>query len=248
VSAPGDTPADDAEPRATIYGPAWRDARDRLEWVQDDDARALLASAMDQIERGWDAVGALQRWAEQHPEPERPEDDYGALLTFAESEVQEVFRSLAFNLAAWVGVWPGRHLPTDNDADAHLSEFGRYATVLVLATGAAVGVPDPFRAVVRQVADLRPGGAWATRLAETLAGIQDVADAEITADTARQAVEYLMQALPDSERHRRSGLLVLDVEAAHAAAGQTPPWLDLLKAYFAPPAEGDADTPGPPVR
>lgn len=249
MSAPDRTPAEGEEPSATIYGPAWLEARERVVWIEDEDARALLASAMDQVESGWDAVRAVQRWAEQHCEPDRPDDEYGALLTFAESEVQEVFRSMAFNLGALVTGWPGRNLPPDNDVDAHRTEFGRYATVLVLATGAAVDVPDGFRAAVRQVARLLPGGAWARRLAETFAALVDVSDTEITADTARQAVDFLMQALPDSERHHRSGLLVLDVEAAHAATGNAPPpWLALLKSFFAPPPHDGNPSPGPADR
>lgn len=234
MSEPERTPAEGEEPSATIYGPAWLDARDRMVWIEDEDARALLASAMDLVESGWDAVRGLQRWAEQHREPDRPDDEYGALLTFAESELQEVFRSMAFNLADLVTDWPGISLPPDNDIDAHRSEFGRYATVLVLATGAAVDVPDGFRALVRQVARLLPGGEWFRRLTETFAAIQDVSNSEITADTARQAVDFLLHALPESERERVSGFVVQDLENRYEAAGELPPaWLDLLKGFFA---------------
>jgi hypothetical protein len=234
MSTPDRTPAEGEEPSATIYGPAWLDARERVVWIDDEDARALLAAAMDQVESGWDAVRAVQRWAERHPERERPDDEYGALLTFAESELQEVFRSMASDLAALVTGWPGRSLTPDNDVDAHRTEFGRYATVLVLATGAAVDVPDGFRAAVRQVVRLLPGGAWARGLAETLAAIQDVSDSEITADTARDAVDFLLHAIPDAERERISGLLVQDLEGRYSGAGQPPPpWLGVLKDFFA---------------
>jgi hypothetical protein len=239
MSAPERTPAEGEEPRATIYGAAWLEARERVVWIEDEDARALLASAMDQVESGWDAVRAVQRWAEGHRERDRPDDEYGALLTFAESELQEVFRSMAFNLADLVAGWPGRDLPPDNDIDAHRTEFGRYATVLVLATGAAVDVPDGFLAAVRQVARLLPGGEWSRRLAETFAGIHDVSDSEITADTARQAVDFLLHAIPEAERERISGLLVQDLESGYGAAGQPPPpWLGLLKDFFAPHGDG----------
>jgi hypothetical protein len=234
MSAPDRTPAEGEEPSATIYGPAWLEARERVVWIEDEDARALLASAMDQVESGWDAVRAVQRWAERHPEPDRPDDEFGALLTFAESELQEVFRSMAFNLAALVTGWPGLTLPPDNDIDAHRTEFGRYATVLVLATGAAVSVPDGFRTAVRQVARLLPGGEWFRRLTETFAGIQDVSNSEITADSARQAVDFLLHAMPEPERERVSGFVVRDLEHRYEAAGQPPPpWLGLLKAFFA---------------
>jgi hypothetical protein len=234
MSAPDRTPAEGQEPSATIYGPAWLDARERVVWVEDEDARALLASALDQVESGWDAVRAVQRWADRHPERDRPDDEYGTLLTFAESELQEVFRSMASDLADMVTGWPGRDLPPSNDIDAHRTEFGRYATVLVLATGAAVDVPDDFRAAVRQVARLLPGGEWFRRLTETFAAIQDVSDSEITADTARQAVDYLLHAIPEAERERISGSLVKDVERGYEAAGQPPPpWLGLLKGFFA---------------
>jgi hypothetical protein len=240
TTTPGGAPE---EPRATIYGPAWRDARDRLEWVEDDDARVLLTSAMDQVESGWVAVGALQRWAEQHREPERPDDDYGALLTFAESEVQEVYREMASDLAEWVRAWPGQDLPPANDVDAGLSEFGRYAAVLVLATGAALDVPDAFRKVVHQVVRLRPGGQWFRRLAGTLAVLQDRAGGEITADTARQAVDFLLHALPEPERERAGGQLLVNLNSMYAVAGPPPPgWLALLQAYFSEQA-GEASTP-----
>lgn len=229
----GDAPAGFAEPRATIHGPAWRDARDRLDWVQDEDAHDLLASAMDQVESGWDVVGALQRWAEQHPEPERPNNEYGALLTFAESQVQEVYRVLASDLAEWVRAWPGHDLPPANDVDACLSEFGRYVTVLVLATAAVLDVPDPFRQVVRQVERLRPGGKWFQELTATFAGIQHAADGEIAADTARQALDVLLAALPEPKRERAGDELLVRLETVYAAAGPPPPaWLALLRAYF----------------
>lgn len=240
MSTPDRTPTEGEEPSATIYGPAWLEARERVVWVEDEDARALLASAMDQLESGWDAVRTVQRWAESHPERDRPDDEYGALLTFAESELQEVFRSMASDLAALVTGWPGQGLPPDNDIDAHRTEFGRYATVLVLATGAAVDVPDGFRAAVRQVARLLPGGEWFRRLTETFAGIQDVSNSEITADTAREAVDFLLHGIPEPERERISGLLVHDLESRYEAAGQPPPpWLGMLQDFFA--TEGDED-------
>jgi hypothetical protein len=234
MSALERTPPEGEEPSATIYGSAWLEARERVVWIDDEDARALLSSAMDQVESGWDAVRAVQRWADRHPEPERPDDEYGALLTFAESELQEVFRSMAFNLAALVTAWPGLSLAPDNDIDAHRTEFGRYATVLVLATGAAVSVPDGFRMAVRQVARLLPGGEWFRRLTESFAGIQDVSNSEITAESARQAVDFLLHARPEPERERESGGLVRDLESRYEAAGQPPPpWLGVLKGYFA---------------
>lgn len=228
-------PVEGEEPRATIYVPAWLDARDRLVGIEDEDARALLASAIDQVESGWDAVRAVQRCADQSPEAERTDDDYGALLTFAESEMREVFRAMAFNLAAWVEAWPGGELPPDKDVDGRLSEFGRYVAVLVLATDAAVGVPDAFRAAVRKLARLRPDGEWARRLAATFAVIQGVSDAELTADSARQAVDFLLQSIPEAERERLRGVLIGEVAAIYAGADQeSPAWLRLLKDYFPP--------------
>jgi hypothetical protein len=224
---------DGEEPRATIYVPAWLEARERLASVEDEDARALLTSAMEQVESAWESVRGLQRWAEQHAERLRVDDDYGALLTFATSEVQEVFRGLAFNLAALVEAWPGRDLPADNDVSARLSEFARFALVLVLATGAAVDVPDEFRDLVRQVAQLRPGGPWATGLAATFAAIQDVSDAEITADSARQAVDFLLHGIPEPDREPIGGVLVGEVAAHYARAGQeSPAWLEIVSEYF----------------
>ncbi|WP_420125278.1 hypothetical protein [Longimicrobium sp.] len=243
MSAPERTPAEGEEPRATIYVPAWLEARERLVWIDDEDARGLLASAMDQVESGWDAVRAVQRWADLHPERDRPNDGYGALLTFAESELQEVFREMAFNLADLVTVWPGQDLPPHNDVDAHRTEFGRYATVLVLATGASEDVPEGFRTAVRQVARLLPGGEWFRRLAETFAAIDDVSGSEITADTARQAVDFLLHAIPEAERDRVGSQLVANLEALYAITAPPPPeWLRLLRAYLAEQAHGDTPT------
>jgi hypothetical protein len=196
---------------------------------------------MDQVESGWDAVRAVQRWADRHPEPDRPDDEYGALLRFAESELQEVFRLMASHLAALVMGWPERDLPPDNDVDAHRTEFGRYATVLVLATEGAVEVPDGFRAAVRQVGRLLPGGEWFRHLTETFAGIQDVYASEITAGTARQAVDFLLHGIPEAERDRVKGQLLVNLEALYAITGPPPPeWLRLLQAYFAEHAHGGA--------
>ncbi len=244
MSTAGGAPAGGgAEPRATIYSPAWRDARDRLKWVQDENARALLASAMDQVESGWVAVGALQWWAEQHRERDRPDSEYGALLTFAESEVQEVYRGLASHVAGWVLAWPGDDLPPANDVDAGLSEFGRYATVLVLATGAALDVPDGFRQVVHQVVRLRPGGEWYRRLGETFAGIQDLAAGEVAAGMVVEAVDFILVALPEDEREHARGQLLASIEDVYAIAGPPPPaWLALLRAYFAEEAQAASTT------
>jgi hypothetical protein len=88
--------------------------------------------------------------------------------------------------------------------------------------------------LVRQVARLLPGGEWFNRVTETFAAIQDVSNSEITADTARQAVDFLLHGLPESERERVSGFVVQDLENRYEAAGEPPPpWLDLLKGFFA---------------
>jgi hypothetical protein len=218
------------EPSVTIYVPAWLDARARLPWIEDEDARALLTSAMDQVESGWEAVRAIQRWADRHPEADRVDDDYGALLTFAESDLREAYRNLSADLAAWVAAWPGGDLPPANDLDAQLSAISRYAWMLDLATGAASGVPATFVGLVRQAARLRGGSDWSRRLTKTCAELREISDTEVTADDARRAIAFLLHGIPDSERDLRSGLLALDVAAAYTAAGQpSPPWLVSLK-------------------
>jgi hypothetical protein len=232
---------DDEEPSATIYVPAWLKARKQLTWVEDEDARELLTSAMDQVESGWERVRGLQLWAERHSEARDVHDDYGALLSFAASGVHEVFRSLAGNLAALVAAWPGQDLPAEKDLDGRLDEFTRSALVLVLATAAAVDVPEEFRDLVRLLTHFRPGGSWATRLASTFHAIEDVSDAELTADSARQAVDLLLHGIPEAEREGVAFLLMSEVAAHYARKGQkTPPWLQIVTDYLtgaAPPEE-----------
>jgi hypothetical protein len=271
VSVSGSPVPAGPEPRATIYVPAWLDARARLQaWRGNDGARAILASAMEQVESGWEPVRAVQRVADMVLERDRRDDDYGTLLTFGESEFQETYRSMAVNLAAWVDGWPGRALPSTNDPSGYLSEFCRYAKVLVLATGAAMDIPDRFRAAVREVARLLPSEEWARRLSETFAAIEELSAVEmakrrrwgtplnnvrrtprcrstrsrteITADTARQAVKALLSGLPEPVQERSCGMLVADVAGLYASADQTPPpWLDVLSTYFAAPVDGRDD-------
>lgn len=232
---------DDEEPRATIYVPAWLEAREQLAWVEDEDARELLTSAMEQVESGWELVRGLQLWAERHCALRDVHDDYGALLNFAASGVHEVFRSLAGNLAAFVASWPGQDLPAEKDLDGRLDEFTRCALVLVLATAAAADLPEDFRDVVRPLTHFRPGGSWAARLASTFHAIEDVSDAELSAESARQAVDLLLHGIPEAERECVACLLMSELAAHYARKVQkAPPWLQIVTDYLtgaAPPQE-----------
>lgn len=227
-----DPSASGEEPSVTIVDSAWAEARAGLARVTDDDARTLLASAMDQVESGWEAMRGLQRIAEQHPRRERGPDGFGSLLTFAEAEVLEVFRELASDLAEWVRKWPGDDLSPHNDVEARLSEFGRYVTVLVRATAAALDLPEAFGSAVRQVGHLVPGGEWFGQLSTSFASILDVAGGLMNVEAARDAMHALVRELPESVRQHAGGLLVADLEAAYAKVGGPPSWIRMLKAYF----------------
>lgn len=110
--------------------------------------------------------------------------------------------------------------------------------MLVRATKADQDAPEAFGAAVRQVARLAPGGEWFRQLAASLAAIQDVANGEITAGRAREALEALLRPLPEPARAHACQLLISDLEAAYAMAGEpSPPWLCVLKSYFGGAAE-----------
>lgn len=189
---------------------------------------------MVQVEFGWPLIRALQHWADDYPEIERQGDNYGLLLTFAEVEVRETFRSLALALAEVVTCWPGLEGPTPDDLDGWLSVFGRCTSVLVLAVeSAGADVPPAFRDLVRQVAPLRGGGDWTLQLGNFVRHIGRLSEIEYCANRARGALEALMHDLPDADRQGACGSLLGDIEREYADARQPPPaWLDLVKSYF----------------
>lgn len=220
-----------AEPTFTIYVPAWEVARERVGTVEPEETRALLCAALDRVESGWPAVRDLQRWVERHREQEGAEDDYGVLLTYVESEVREAFRSMALTLADVVADWPGWERASTDDVDGWLSAFVRYVRVLVLATEGA-RVPPEFRERVHQVAPLRLGGEWCRQVSGVLEAIRDRSAVGSVKD-ARSAVAFLTHAIPEEERARVSGQLLVHLEAMYAATAPPPPeWLILLRAYF----------------
>lgn len=221
------------EPNATIYGPDWMAARDRLPLVEPAEGRALLASAMDRVESGWTAVRDLQNWLDQNKGREGADDDYGCLLTYVETDVRELFRSMALALAHVAADWPGEERASTDDVDGWLSALVRHVTVLRLATESAT-VPPEFRELVRQVAPLGLAGEWFHQLSGVLRAIGDRSTAAASVQGARAAVAFLTAALPEAERERASAVLLTDLEALYALTGPPPPeWLDLLKEYFA---------------
>jgi hypothetical protein len=228
VSEPHGHPAA-GEPQATIYKAPWREARQRLEAVVPDDVRGLLALAMDHVEAGWSAVRALQLWAEQNPERDRPEDGYGRVLTFGEAEVRESFCRIARGLAELVTSWPACEPPnTAEEINDQLDEFVRYATVLALAAESA-NTPTEHRLRVRQVEQLLDN--WAPELADILG----IVDGLFIASTARNALDILVHDIPDADQHRVRGLLAGEVLSFYSRTGRPlPPWLELLQSYFAP--------------
>lgn len=228
MSEPQGRPASE-EPRATIYNAAWWEARQRLEGVAPDKSDRFLASAMDHVQAGWSAVGALQLWAEQNPERDRPDGACGRVLTFGDAEVRESFCRIARGLVELVTSWPACEPPnTAEEVNGHLDEFVRYATVLALAAASA-DLPAEYRLRVRQVEQLL--GTWAHELADVLG----VIDALSMASTARNALHILVHDIPEADQHRVSGVLVGEVLSFHARTGRPlPPWLDLLQSYFGP--------------
>lgn len=225
----GPPPAE--EPEYTMYVPAWSEARNHLVRMEPGATRALLARAMDLVEDGWPPVRALQRWAEQEqPERDRSADDYSILLTFAEVDVRETFRSLVSSLADLVIRWPGGEGATANDVDGWLSGFCNHTSVLLLATKAAgAGVPGGFRTLVDQAARLRAGGDWSDGLRAVLEDVGDRSEAETSASDVWSALEALVYQLPEAARPGVGGLILRDVAQAFAAAGQEPPaWLTVL--------------------
>lgn len=230
-------------PSEATYASMWRDARARLAWVVDEDAYALLAAAIDQVEWASRALEPLQQWVGYSPERKRPHDELGALLTFAEADVLEVFRVVANDLVEVVATWPGQKgLRPDNDVNAQLTAFGRYASVLTLATEAAAHVPEGFRDAVRQVAPLLPGAAWFLRTEEAFDHLKDVQESELNAHWAREAVDVLVHAIPERERGRVGSLVVLDLGRHYAAAGQPlPSWLVNLQAHFTATTGNEGD-------
>lgn len=230
------------EPDATIYGADWMAARDRLPWVEPAEGRALLASAMDRIESGWTAVRDLQHWLDSNKGRESTDDDYGCLLSYVETEVQESFRSMALALAHVAADWPGEGRASTDDVDGWLSAFARHVTVLRLATASAT-VPAEFRELVRQVAPLATAGEWFRQLSGVVQAIGDRSTAAGSVQDARAAVEFLTAALPAAKRERARAVLLTNLEALHTLAGPPPPeWLSLLREYFA----GQADDANPP--
>ncbi|WP_420129174.1 hypothetical protein [Longimicrobium sp.] len=231
-----------AELEITIYGPGWTAARHRLASVRPAEARALLASAMDRVESGWTAILPLHQWLERNRGRDSAEDDYGCLLTYAETEVRETFRSMALALAHVAADWPEWERASTEDVAGLLSTFVRYVTVLGLATDAAT-VPPEFGRLVRQVAPLGLTGEWFHQLSGVVQAIERRATAPGTVQDAQAAVEFLTAALPEAERARASAALLTNVEALYALAGPPPPeWLDLLREYFA----GRAHEANPP--
>jgi hypothetical protein len=215
------------EPHETIYTPVWASARARLSQVEPEEVRTLLSSAMDHVESGWPPLRALQLWANDYPERQRGNDGYGLLLTFGDAEVREAFGSLARGLANLVTLWPRSEPPhTSDDLAGQLDVFVRYATVLALAVGSA-NIPAGYTVLVRDVAHLR--GPWASKLGEILDSIGEHA----IADFACEALEVLVQGLPEAEQDRVSGLLAVEVQKLYASVGQSlPPWLRLVGSYF----------------
>lgn len=230
-----------SEPRAspdaeelTLTGwvAGWSAARDRLATVEDPATRALLAAALDQVERVWPAVVGLMSWVRQNREDERREDDYGCLLTYVEAELGEAFRSAAHTLGEVVANWPSWERASVDDVDGWASAFLRYATVLLLASESG-GIPAQFRELVRKLGPFRLGAPWAAHLRETLQAISDRSQGEVSAGNARDALGVLLHDLPEHERDAASRSIIDGVKRSYLAAEQAPPeWVELLTRYF----------------
>lgn len=108
-------------------------------------------------------------------------------------------------------------------------------------------MPEGLGEAVRQVAQLLPCGEWFGKLSATLATVEDVAGGVMNAEAACDAVHSLLRELPESARLHAGGLLVSDLEAAYAMAGEPPPpWLGVLHTYFGGTGERSVSPGGSP--
>jgi hypothetical protein len=234
-TAPARTP-DGPEPAFTIYGiESWSAARDRLDTGDDmdPDGATLLRRAMDHVDAGWRIVREPLLWAERHREES---GDYGCLLGFIEAELGEAFRSVAGSLADVVRHWPGWGRASTDDATDFLETFWRNLTLLRLATESA-NAPEPFRALVRRMADVMDADtSWSARMRELLAALAPEPPYD-DGTGPRWAVGVLLHALASEQRQHASGWLVDDIERLYTSAGKTPPaWVGMLRREYV--AEG----------
>ena len=164
--------ADDAhpEPLHTIHQGEWRAGRKRLEGLAGP-ARLAVADLLDHVEATWRHLRPLQLLYESNTNRARETDFYGQLLDFIDGDLVDVFRSVAFDVAALVPGWPGwrEALETVDDLDGDATLFTRYADVLIMAVHHPE-VPMHLRAAAAQFGPVMLG--WYDQFTALLASVE----------------------------------------------------------------------------
>lgn len=162
------------EPRFTIYGPAWDDARAGVARLSSARLRREYGAVLDHLESGWALVRPLQMEAETIMRWQR--SGGGAALSvadFIDLSVTDEFRDVAFRCR--------EALRGDLGSLAELSSTVDEAEVVeraLLVLGMAAEAPE-FPAGLRQCAQeaVEPFGEWVCALRGVLAPLERRADA-----------------------------------------------------------------------
>lgn len=155
------------EPLHTIHQGDWRAGRERLAGLAGPEHRALSA-LLDHVEEAWRHLRDLQLLYETGQARARETDFYAQLLNFIDSDLVDVFRSVALDTAALVPGWAGWREAIErlDDLDADATLFARYADVLIMAVHHP-DVPLHLRAAAGRFGPVMLG--WYTQFTALLA-------------------------------------------------------------------------------
>jgi hypothetical protein len=137
----------------------WLAAQQRAsELESDEEGRRIVALLISHVETAWPWIEELEALCRGRHGRMEGDDPQAHLLRFVESDVTDLFRSLAEDAANMV---PGRtgweQEPDPDGLQGEADRFNRYLGVLVLAAEAAV-IPEDVRTVVRRIG--RDLGDW----------------------------------------------------------------------------------------